>query len=368
MSFYKTIEQHRNFDFKQFFQNITDVKIKKIIQKNFLNEDDFLTLLSSRAEKFLEPMAQKVHQLTRQYFGKEIGLYTPMYLANYCVNQCRYCGFNATNQITRKKMTLEEIEKEARFIAETGLQHILILTGDSRVVSSVDYIFDCVKVLKKYFSSIAIEIYALTQEEYQQMANVGVDGMTMYHEVYNEEIYDYVHKSGPKKDYKFRLNAPERAGNTGIRFLNVGALLGLNDWRSEVFFTGLHAQYLQNKFPDAEIGFSVPRIRPHEGEFQPKVVVEDKNVVQILLAMRLFLPRLGINISSRESAEFRENVLPLGVTKMSAGSTTAVGGHTSDAQDTEQFQISDERNVEEIKTMLLKKGYQPVLKNWMRIS
>lgn len=366
MSFYETIKQYKDFDFDQFFQNVTDEKIQKVIQKDSLAIEDFLTLLSPQAEKYLEKIAQKASQLTKQYFGKEIGLYTPMYLANHCVNQCRYCGFNATNDITRKKMTLEEVEKEAQFIAKTGLQHLLILTGESRLESSVSYIVDCVKVLKKYFASIAIEIYALEQNEYQQMEEAGVDGMTMYQETYDEEIYDYVHKAGPKKDYMFRLNAPERAGNAGMRFLNIGALLGLDDWRKEVLFTGLHAQYLQHKFPDAEVGFSIPRIRPHEGDFQPNVVVEDKDVVQILLAMRLFLPRLGINVSTRESAEFREHVLPLGVTKMSAGSTTAVGGHTSESKDTEQFEISDERNVEEMKEMLLAKGYQPVTKNWMR--
>ena len=366
MSFYRKIEQYCDFDLEAFFKNVDKNRIQRAIQTSKPSIEDFLSLLSPQAETHLEEMAQKAHRLTTQHFGKEIGLYTPMYLANHCVNQCRYCGFNATNQTPRKKMTLEEVEKEAQFIAETGLQHILILTGDSRLESPVSYIVDCVKVLKKYFSSIAIEIYALTQEEYKQMVEAGVDGLTIYQETYDEKVYDYVHKAGPKKDYKFRLDAPERAGNVGMRFLNVAPLLGLTDWRKEVFLCGLHAHYLQNKFPDAEISFSIPRIRPHEGEFQPTVVVEDRDVVQLILAMRLFLPRLGINVSTRENAEFRDNLLPLGATKMSAGSTTAVGGHTADSNKTKQFEISDERNVVEMKEMLLKKGYQPVLKNWMR--
>ncbi len=366
MSFYQEIEKYRDFDFEKFFASVNAEKVQKIMQKDFLNREDFLVLLSSQAEDFLEPMAQKAHQITKQYFGKEIGLYTPMYLANHCVNQCRYCGFNAKNKIPRQKMTLEEVEKEAKFISEAGLKHILILTGDSRLESPVPYIIDCVRILKKYFSSIAIEIYALEQAEYRQMVEAGVDGLTIYQEVYDEKVYDYVHKAGPKKDYKFRLDAPKRAASVGMRFLNVGALLGLSDFRSEVFFCGLHAKYLQDQFPESEVGFSVPRMRPHEGEFQPKVIVKDKNVVQILLAMRLFLPKLGINVSTRESAEFRENILPLGITKMSAGSTTAVGGHTFENKETEQFEISDERSVAEIKQMLLEKGYQPVMKNWMR--
>lgn len=367
MSFYQLFQKHKNLDFTDFFQKISDVQVQKAIHSAKPSIEDFLTLLSPLAEKYLEEMAQKANQLTTQYFGKEIGLYTPMYLANYCVNQCRYCGFNALNDTPRKKMTLEEVEKEAQFISKTGLQHILILTGESRQKSSVAYILDCVRVLKKYFSSIAIEIYILDEAEYRQMVEAGVDGLTVYQEVYNEKIYDYVHKAGPKKDYKFRLDALERGAKAGMRFLNLAPLLGLDDWRSEVFFCGLHAQYLQDKFPESDIGFSIPRIRPHEGEFQPKVIVTDQNVVQLILAMRIFLPKLGVNVSTRENAEFRENLLPLGVTKMSAGVTTAVGGHTAEANETEQFQIADERSVDEMKAMLLRKGYQPVLKNWMRI-
>lgn len=367
MSFYKIFQQHNNCSFSDYFHKVTDHQVQKAINITKPSIEDFLALLSPQAEKHLESMAQKANQLTTQYFGKEIGLYTPMYLANYCVNQCRYCGFNVMNDTPRKKMSLEEVEKEAEFIAQTGLQHILILTGDSRLESPVSYILDCVKVLKKYFSSIAIEIYALDESEYKQMVDAGVDGLTIYQEVYDEKVYDYVHKAGPKKDYKYRLDAPERGARAGMRFLNIAPLLGLVDWRSEVFFCGLHAKYLQDNFPDIEVSFSIPRIRPHEGEFQPDVVVEDKDVVQLVLAMRLFLPKIGINVSTRESAEFRENLLPLGVTKMSAGSTTAVGGHTADSNETEQFEISDERNVEEMKDMLLAKGYQPVLKNWMRM-
>jgi 2-iminoacetate synthase len=270
----------------------------------------------------------------------------------------------------RKTLTLGEIEKEALFIASTGIEHLLILTGDSRKKSSPAYIKECLGVLKKHFSSISAEIYALTQEEYADLACSGVDGLTLYQETYDEVVYDRVHRSGPKKDFLFRLDAPERAAQSGMRSVNVGALLGLSDWRKEVFLMGLHARYLQDRYGDVEIGASLPRLRPHAGDFKEITEVSDKNVVQVLTALRLFLPRLGIALSTRESARLREDLLPLGITRMSAGSTTSVGGHTiasSEEGNTPQFEISDPRDVEEMKAMLVAKGYQPVLKDWMQI-
>jgi 2-iminoacetate synthase len=344
--------------------------IQKSIEGHHENEKQLLTLLSPAAENHLEEMAQEAQRLTLRNFGKTIQLYTPMYLSNYCENQCAYCGFNLKNKLPRKKLSLTEVEKEAAFISSTGLKHILILTGDSREMSPLSYIIDCVKVLRKYFSSISAEIYALTESEYGRIASEGVDGLTIYQETYDERIYDKVHTQGPKKNYVFRLDAPERAAKSGMRNVNVGVLLGLNDWRKEIFLLGLHAKYLQDKFPDAEIGASIPRLRPHAGDFKVPYPVNDKNIVQIITALRIFLPRLGITLSTRESPEFRENLLPLGITRMSAGSSTRVGGHTieyHEESDLPQFEISDTRSVEEIKSMLAQKGYQPVLKDWICI-
>jgi 2-iminoacetate synthase len=245
----------------------------------------------------------------------------------------------------------------------------LILTGESRVKSPVSYIKDCIQILKKYFSSISIEIYPLTEKEYAELVNQGVDGLTIYQEVYDEKIYAKMHIYGPKRDYKFRLDAPERGAKSGMRNISIGTLFGLGEWRKEVFFLGLHAKYLQDKFPDLEIGISIPRIQPQIGGFKPISMVDNKNIVQIILALRLFLPRLGISLSTRENPEFREGLIPLGVTKISAASTTAVGGHTLAhlGQKSSQFDIQDGRNVDEIKLMLGKKGYQPVLKDWLQI-
>jgi len=360
-SFYKEMEKEKD--------RITPSHIKAVIQKSYLSPWDYFVLLSEKAEPYLEDMAQKARRLTIQNFGKVILLYTPLYLANYCVNQCSYCGFNVKNKIERTKLTLEEVEREAKLISSTEMRHILILTGESRIHTPVSYIRDCVRVLRKYFTSISIEVYPMETEEYAELIKEGVDGLTIYQEVYDEEVYDRVHIAGPKKNFRYRLEAPERACDAGMRFVNIGALLGLgDDWRFEAFFTGLHAYYLQNKYPDSEIGVGLPRLRPHIGApFKPKPLVSDKNLVQILVATRLFLPRAGISITTRESEWLRNNLLPLGVTRMSAGSVTAVGGRAVEEKTPGQFEIADERSVREVHEYLLKRGYQPVYKDWQAI-
>lgn len=340
--------------------------VQRALAKDTRDERAFAALLSPAAGALLEPMAEKAHRLTLQHFGRAIQLYTPIYLANYCSNACLYCGFNAENRIPRTKLTLEALEMEAQTIAASGLNHVLILTGESRTASPVEYIADCVALLRRYFSSISIEVYPLTEAEYSQLIAAGVDGLTIYQEVYQPEIYDELHPYGPKKDYRFRLEAPERAGRAGMRTINIGALLGLHDWREECYILGLHAAYLQNSFLSAEIGVSFPRIRPEVGGFTPRTVVTDAHLVQMMLAVRLFLPRVGIAISTRESSTLRNNLMKLGVTKMSGGSSTAVGGRCGvDERATPQFEISDERSVAEMAKAIYRAGYQPVFKDWI---
>ncbi|MBF7084654.1 2-iminoacetate synthase ThiH [Desulfallas sp. Bu1-1] len=367
MSFYEVYRRFKDFDFTFFFNQLTDSDILRAIGKSRLSELDYLALLSPRAENYLEEMAQKAHHLTVQHFGKVILLYTPLYLANYCVNSCVYCGFRVKNDIERKILSFEELEAEARVIAGTGLKHILILTGESRKHSPVAYIKECVGILRKYFTSIGIEVYPLDEEEYAELISAGVDGLTIYQEVYDEDVYLEVHPAGPKRNYRFRLDAPERACRAGIRSVNLGALLGLHEWRSEAFFTGLHANYLQNRYPDVEVSMSPPRMRPHAGGTAPRVVVSDKNLVQYILAFRLFMPRGGITISTREGPELREHLIKLGATKMSAGSCTAVGGRTGAEKSTGQFDISDERDVAAMTRVIYSHGYQPVFKDWQSI-
>ncbi|MEW6623014.1 MAG: 2-iminoacetate synthase ThiH [Bacillota bacterium] len=365
MGFEKQLHQYDSFDILQYLNGVKENDVLRILEKRKLDALEFLALLSPAAGNLLETMAQKAHEISIKHFGKTILLYTPMYLSNFCVNQCIYCSFNFDLNIPRRKLTFDEIEEEAKAISDTGLKHILILTGESRRETPVSYLTEAVKRLKKYFQSISIEIYPLELEEYRMMAAAGVDGLTIYQEVYDKQVYRQVHIGGPKTNYLFRLNAPERACKAKFRSVNIGALLGLAQWQREAFFTGLHAQYLQNQYPDVEISISLPRIRPHAGGFKGRVKVEDRALVQILLALRLFLPYAGITISTRESRFLRDHLIPLGVTKMSAGVSTAVGGHTSD-KGTDQFEIGDTRSVAEMKEVILKKGYQPILKDWMK--
>lgn len=365
MGFYDVYKQYEGFDFEGFFQSRTPDDVRKALAKEHLEVTDYLTLLSPAAGNFLEEMAQKAHRITLRNFGRVIFLFTPLYLSDYCVNQCAYCSFNARHKFARTKLTLEQVEEEARAIAQTGMKDILILTGESRQHNPVSYIKDCVAVLKKYFCCISIEIYPLEEEEYRELVAAGVDGLTMFQEVYDPGVYARYH-NGPKKNYHYRLDAPERSCRAGMRTVGVGALLGLADWRKEAFFTGLHADYLQQKFWDVQVSISLPRLRPSIGGFQPDYPVDDRSFVQILLAHRLFLPRAGITISTRESPEFRDNILPLGVTKISAGSSVTVGGYARPDGRAPQFEISDPRSVAEIKQMLIQKGYQPVFEDWQQ--
>ncbi len=362
MTFYDEASVPADTDFT--FDHITTAQVSGALARPELGTGDFMALLSPKADARLEDIAQVASRLTLQHFGRTILLYTPLYLANYCVNYCLYCGFNAANDIPRRKLTLPEVELEAQAIAKTGLQHLLILTGESRQYSPVSYIKDCVSILRRYFSSISIEIYPLSTGEYAEIVAAGVDGLTIYQEVYDREVYARLHPRGPKRDYRFRLEAPERAGQAGIRTINIGALLGLNDWRSEVFRLGVHAAYLLKKFPEIEIGVSFPRVRPQYGNYQAEFPVADRDLVHGILALRLFLPRVGITISTRENSALRDNLVRLGVTKMSAGSSTAIGGHTDARNSIGQFETADKRTVEEMRKAIASLGYKPVLKDW----
>jgi len=367
MSFYNTYRELKSLNLTEVFKETTMDDIMSVLEKRKLDHIDLARLLSPAAENCLEPMAQKANKLSLHHFGKAILLYTPMYLSNYCVNKCVYCSYNIENDVNRKQLTMDEIEAEAKSISATGLKHILILTGESKKHAPISYIVDSIKILRKYFQAISIEIYPLDEDEYREVIEAGVDGLTIYQEVYDEAIYDKVHIAGPKKDYRYRIEAPDRACRQGIRSANIGSLLGLNDWRTESFMTGMHALYLQKEYPEVELSVSLPRIRPHAGAFKDIYPVDDKHFVQVMLAFKIFLPSVGITISTRENEEFRNNLIPLGATKMSAGVTTAIGGHSLESSGESQFEISDNRSVEEMRQSILNAGYQPVFKDWMQI-
>lgn len=365
MSFIEIIDHYQNFDIDAFFSRVTEADVHRAIGQDRLEPMDYLTLLSPQAEICLEEIAHKAQRLTLQHFGRTMLLFTPIYVANHCVNHCLYCGFNAKNNMHRTNLTLEEVAAEAEIIAATGLKHILLLTGESQHHTPVSYIRDCVEVLKGYFTSISVEIYPLTEPDYCELTAAGVDGLTIYQETYDRDNYAYLHPAGPKRDYRFRLDAPERGCRGGMRSVNIGALLGLADWRREAFLAGLHADYLQRKFTDVEISISPPRMRPHLGGFQPAINVTDKNLVQYVTAFRLFMPRSGVTLSTRETAELRNNMTGLGITKMSGGVCTAVG--RSQCEETSQFEIADARSVADMAKMLYDRGYQPVYKDWQTL-
>lgn len=363
MSFINNKDSYRNFDFTDFLNSVDKQKVESILSSDRLTELDFLALLSDAASQYLEPIAQMSHEYTRRYFGNVIILFTPMYISNFCDNNCKYCSFARNNQISRKQMTTEEIKKEAQRISDTGMRHILVLTGESRSHATIDYLQKSILTIREHFPSIGIEIYPLTEVEYNELINLGVDSLTIYQEVYNEHIYHKLHIYGPKDDYEFRLEAPERACEQKIHGVTIGPLLGLNDFRIESFFAALHLKYLQDNYPGMEVSISLPRIRPFVDSFSSDYMVNDRQFVQLLLAFRLFSPSAGITISTRESRAFRDNIVGLGVTKMSAGVSTAVDGHSDDPSTT-QFEIADTRSVDEMKKDLLKMGYQPVMHDW----
>lgn len=363
MSFNEVLQKYKTFNFEGFFKSVKLADVDRVLEKGRIMPEDYLTLLAPIAAERLEAMAQRAHAETIRHFGRTVQIFAPLYVSDYCINACVYCGFNHTNQFGRHQLTLAEVAKEARVISERGIRHILLLTGEHPGKSTVDYMIDCIGVLKRYFSSISIEVYALSEDEYKKLSNVGVDGMTMYQEVYQEERYRPLHPAGPKKDYRFRLDAPERAAKAGMRTITVGALLGLAPWRQECFFTGLHAAYLQEKYPAVDIQMAPPRLRPAGGSFHSEWPVNDVGLVQYITAYRIFMPHSGICVSTRERSELRDNLLRLGVTKMSAGVSTAVGGYSKGGQDG-QFKLADERGVDEIRAMLKDNGYQPVFQDW----
>ena len=366
MYFFDEYEKYKDFDILGSVKSVNEISVERTLSKHRLNIEDFVVLISQSAIPYLEQMAQKACDIKRQYFGNTIHLFTPMYLSNYCNNNCLYCGFNHDSKILRYQMSYEEIEKEAKAIAKTGLKHILILTGDAPSKATASYLESCCQILKKYFSSITIEIYAIETEGYKKLIDAGVDGLTIYQETYNKTLYKELHPKGPKKNFRFRLDAPQRGAIAGMRNVNIGPLLGLDHWQRDIFFTALHAKWLEHKYPETDISISLPRMRPYDGCYKPKHLVSDRDMVQMILAIRIFLNRCGITISTRENETFRNNIMKLGITKISAGSTTAVGGHTLVENKNNQFEISDKRSVDEIVTYLEKNQIQPLFKDWER--
>ena len=338
--------------------------VRRCLNKGHLRIEDMLLLLSPAATALLEDMAQRAHSEHLRHFGRAVTLFTPLYISDHCTNQCRYCGFNARNTQQRHHLSMEEIVREAETIAQSGLSHVLLLTGDARRLSPPAYIAGAADAIRRLMASISVEVYAMTGEEYALLLAHGVDGMTIFQETHNRELYDRLHPAGPKRDFVFRLEAPGRAAAAGMRSIGIGALLGLDDWRCDAFYTALHVHWLQNAWPSVECSVSVPRLRPSNSHFTDLRPVADRDIAQYISALRCFMPRLGITVSTRENAKLRDNLLPLGVSRMSAGVSTAVGTRASGHSGDGQFLIADTRSVRELSDDLARMGYQAVLKDW----
>ncbi|UAL07217.1 MAG: 2-iminoacetate synthase ThiH [Candidatus Methanogranum gryphiswaldense] len=341
--------------------------VMKALSKDHIDMNDFAALLSPAADNFLEPMAIRAREDTRKHFGNSVCMFTPIYTSNYCTNQCTYCGFNCKNDIHRAKLSLEEVDGEMKTIASTGLTEILILTGESRTMSDVEYIGDCVKIATRYFSSIGVEVYPMNSDEYRYLHDCGVDYVTVFQETYDPKRYADLHLGGPKRVFSYRFDAQERALIGGMRGVAFGALLGLGDFRADAFACGIHAYLIQRKYPHAEISFSLPRLRPCIGNGDDTNPVHERQLLQVALAYRIFMPFAGETISTRECKEFRDNIVGLCATKISAGVCVGIGGHSGEEKGDEQFTISDPRTVEEVRKALKERGLQPVFNDYVRV-
>lgn len=348
----------------------TEAEVKRALTADYPSVEDFAALLSPAAEPFLEEMAKKATVETRKHFGNSVYLFTPLYISNYCENYCVYCGFNCHNNIRRAKLDTDGIRREMEAIAKTGMEEILILTGESRKMSDVEYIGKACSIAHEYFKNVGIEVYPMNTDEYRYVHECGADYVTVFQETYNSDKYEKLHLGGHKRVFPYRLNAQERAIRGGMRGVAFAALLGLDDFRTDAFATGVHAYLLQRKYPHAEISFSCPRLRPivNNDKINPRDVHE-KQLLQVMTAFRIFMPFAGLTISTRERAGFRDNVIGMCATKISAGVSTGIGSHTEeDSLGDNQFEISDGRTLGEVCGAIRSRGLQPVMNDYVYVS
>jgi len=342
----------------------TSNDVERALASDKRDLEDFKALISPAAKPYIEQMAQLSHRLTKKRFGNTIQMYAPMYLSNECQNICTYCGFSFTNKIPRRTLTDDEILKEVAFLKNKGYDHILLVTGEANRTVGVDYINNAIKLIKPHFSNITIEVQPLDQHEYELLIDNGLYAVLVYQETYHREEYKKHHPKGKKSNFSYRLDTPDRLGKAGIHKIGLGALFGLEDWRADSFFTALHLKYLQKNYWKTKYSISFPRLRPHSGGLEPKVEMTDPDLVQLICAYRLFDEDVELSISTRESEVFRNNIVQLGITSISAESKTNPGGYAVEPQSLEQFEISDERSTEEVTAMLKEQGLEVVWKDW----
>ena len=345
-------------------QACTRHDVELALSANSLSSKDLAALLSPAARPYLPQMAERSQKITQQRFGRVIQIYAPIYLSNFCTNSCAYCGFAAENKIKRHVLSIDEVGQEIDILAKRGFSHILLVSGEAPKKMGVDYLEEVARLMRDRFASVSIEVQPLGQEEYARLFAAGITSVAVYQETYDRNTYDIVHLDGKKCDYDFRLDTPARAAAEGMREVGIGALLGLSDWRAEGLALALHLAWLRKKFWRVGLTVSFPRLRPAEGNFKPLVQVNETDLSQLLFALRLFDHDVGLILSTREEAPYRDGMIGLGPTRYSAGSCTAPGGYAHPEVSGEQFEIDDDRTITEVCSAVRSKGFDPVRKDW----
>lgn len=338
--------------------------VERALDKERLTHDDLLALISEAAVPYIEDMAQRANAITHRRFGNVMNLYAPLYLSNECTNTCIYCGFNTKNDVPRVTLSVEEALKEAEILYDARMRDILLVSGEAPKIVTLEYLRETVKRLAEKFASVALEVYPMSTEEYATLVDAGCDGLTVYQETYNEDIYAKLHLGGKKRDFFHRLETADRGGEASIRRIGIGILMGLSDFRTDAAYLAAHAAYLIKRYWRSKISVSFPRLRPAEGGFMPDYLVTDRDLTQVITAFRIYLNDVGIVLSTREKKELRDNLAGLGITQMSAGSRTNPGGYTLHANSCEQFEVEDTRTPAEVSRKLASLGYDPVFKDW----
>jgi 2-iminoacetate synthase len=362
--FNEQFNTHNWNEIKQSIYSKSEADVLDALSKEKRSLEDFKALISPAALPYLEQMAQLSHRLTQKRFGKTIQMYVPLYLSNECQNICTYCGFSFDNKIKRKTLSDAEILKEIEAIKILGYDHVLLVTGEANQTVGISYLKNAIRLMRSHFSHISIEVQPLDQNEYEELIEEGLNTVLVYQETYHKEDYKLHHPKGKKSNFNYRLETPDRLGQARIHKMGLGILIGLEDWRTDSFFTAMHLTYLEKKYWRTKYSISFPRMRPAEGILEPKVVMNDKELVQLICAYRIFNEEVELSISTRENENFRNNIIKLGITSMSAGSKTNPGGYAVEKESLEQFEISDERTPKEIEQLIRSSGYEAVWKDW----
>ncbi|EGR1480042.1 2-iminoacetate synthase ThiH [Vibrio parahaemolyticus] len=369
MSFYDRFQQLDWDDISMSIYAKTAQDVERALAKPKRDLEDFKALISPAAEPYLEQMAKISYSLTRKRFGNTMSLYIPLYLSNLCANACTYCGFSMENRIKRRTLNRDELEAEIGAIKRMKFDSVLLVTGEHETKVGMKYFREMVPIIKQRFNYLAMEVQPLDQDEYAELKTLGLDAVMVYQETYHPKTYAQHHLRGNKMDFRYRLETPDRLAKAGIDKIGLGALIGLEEWRTDCFFAAAHLDYLERTYWQSRYSISFPRLRPCAGNtpasgLQPKSVMTDKQLVQLICAYRLFNPEVELSLSTRESPQFRDNVLPLGITSMSAASKTQPGGYATEEVELEQFEISDERSAASVEDMIRAKGFDPVWRDW----